>query len=144
MLWVWEWGELEEDEEDDDEEDASCDNEESDIDFGISVRVNNLDNGHSLLKSREWYAIVSPTYQYWYIGYAKCIKCDFVNMSFLEQVQEGSNRFRDENYREDVPIAQLFQKLSTAPQSVSKYRANTQKEHEKDSMFVTENYMKYL
>ena len=135
---------LEEDEEGDEDEDASCDNEESDTDFGLSVRVNNLENCQFLLKSEEWYAIVSPTYQYWYIGYAKCIKGDFVNLSFLEQVEEGSNRFRDENCIKDVPIAQLFQKLSTAPQSVSKYRTNTQKEHENDSMFVTENYMKYL
>ena len=58
--------ELKEDEEEDDEdEDASCDNEESDTDFGLSVRVNNLENCQFLLKSEEWYAIVSPTYQYW-------------------------------------------------------------------------------
>ena len=42
-------GELEEDEEDGDEEDVSHDAEESeeDTDFGISIPVNDLDNGQS-------------------------------------------------------------------------------------------------
>ena len=80
----------------------------------------------SWLQSWECYAIVSPTYQYQYIGHANRCKSDFVNFSFLEQFEEGSNIFSDKNCREDIPIAQLFHKLRTAPQSVPKYRSKTQ------------------
>ena len=91
-----------------------------------NIRSKNVHHQKSLC------AIVTPTYQYWYIGYANRVKGEFVNMTFLEQVEKGSSRFSDKNCRENKPIAHLFHKLSTASQSVSKYRSKTQRVHEKD------------
>ena len=116
---------------------------ETNIDFGKYVEMS-LTNEHSWLESGQWYAIVSPNYKYWYIGYANRVNGDNVNISFLQQIEEGSNIFKDEKCVEDVPVTQMFHKLTQAPVQLSRRRSSMLKMNEFDYLAITENYERYL
>ena len=63
------------------------------------------------LQTGAWYCIISPTYNYWFVGYAKSINHDIVHMAFLQQVDENCNKFTDEKCEEMIPLTELFYKL---------------------------------
>ena len=97
------------------------------VDFRTYVQMKLVSKESSWLESGNWYAIISPEYEYWYIGNAKLVNGDNVTIHFLQQIEEGSNKFTDEECIEKVPVTQLFYKLSQAPASLSTRRSKTLK-----------------
>ena len=60
------------------------------------MQVLDADDG-KWLGSGQWYSIISPKYEYLFVIHAKSIDNDVVKMAILQQVDENSNKFTDEN-----------------------------------------------
>ena len=61
------------------------------VDLHTYVQMKLVSKESSWLESGNWYAIISPEYEYWHIGNAKLVNGDNVTIHFLQQTEEGSN-----------------------------------------------------